>query len=75
MDAGHRDRRGAVFLDGACRASLDGGVFEVREKATGEVFASAGAAAAKDVDAAVEGGWVGGPAGTPTSKTSPNNAR
>jgi benzaldehyde dehydrogenase (NAD) len=55
MEAVNQDRQGAVFVDGAFRAPLDGGVLEVRDKATGEVFATAGAAGAKDVDAAVDG--------------------
>jgi benzaldehyde dehydrogenase (NAD) len=45
----------AIFCDGSFRKPAAGGTLGVRDKATGEIFAVAGLAAAADVDAAVAG--------------------
>jgi benzaldehyde dehydrogenase (NAD) len=44
----------AVFVDGKFRSSISGGTLDVRDKASGEIFAVAGLAEAADVDAAVD---------------------
>ncbi len=54
----------AVFVDGEFRAPSGGGVLDVRDKASGEIFAVAGLADRADVDAAAAGaraaqpGWA-----------------
>jgi benzaldehyde dehydrogenase (NAD) len=47
-----------LFIDGEFSEPADGGVIDVRDKATGEVFASVGLATAQDVDHAVAGALV-----------------
>jgi benzaldehyde dehydrogenase (NAD) len=44
---------GAVFVGGAFMPPVGGGTMDVRDKASGEIFATAGLAAAADVDRAV----------------------
>jgi benzaldehyde dehydrogenase (NAD) len=44
----------SIFVDGKFRTPINGGSIEVRDKATGDIFAVAGLAEAADVDAAVE---------------------
>jgi benzaldehyde dehydrogenase (NAD) len=45
---------GAMFVGGAFRPPVAGGTIDVRDKASGEIFATAGRATAADVDTAVE---------------------
>ena len=54
--------QGAVFVDGKFRKPAGGGTIGVRDKASGEIFATAGLASEADVDAGRRGGQ-GGPAG------------
>jgi len=49
------ERNRTLFIDGEFSEPADGGVIDVRDKATGEVFASVGLATAQDVDHAVQG--------------------
>jgi benzaldehyde dehydrogenase (NAD) len=51
-----RDR--TLFIDGEFREPAGGGVIDVRDKATGEVFASVGLATAADVDRAVSSALI-----------------
>jgi benzaldehyde dehydrogenase (NAD) len=44
----------AIFVDGKFRTPIGGGTLDVRDKASGEIFAVAGLADAGDVDTAVE---------------------
>jgi hypothetical protein len=54
--------QGAVFIDGEFRKPAGGGTIGVRDKASGEIFATAGLASEADVDRAVAAAKVAQPA-------------
>ncbi len=54
--------RGAVFVGGEFRRAADGGTIGVRDKASGEIFATTGLAGATDVADAVAGAKAAQPA-------------
>jgi benzaldehyde dehydrogenase (NAD) len=53
MDKHDQPWSGSVFVDGHFQPASDGGTLDVRDKASGEIFGSAGAGTGADVDAAV----------------------
>jgi benzaldehyde dehydrogenase (NAD) len=53
MDKHDQPWSGAVFVDGHFQPAADGGELDIRDKASGEIFGTAGAGTAADVDAAV----------------------
>jgi benzaldehyde dehydrogenase (NAD) len=52
MDTLEQPWDGAIFVDGGFRPPIARGTFDVRDKATGKAFATAGRAGAEDVDTA-----------------------
>jgi benzaldehyde dehydrogenase (NAD) len=64
MDKHDQPWSGSVFIDGHFQPPAGGGVLDIRDKASGEIFGSAGAGTADDVDAAVasalaaQAGWA-----------------
>jgi benzaldehyde dehydrogenase (NAD) len=62
MDKHDQPWTGAVFVDGHFHPAADGGQLEIRDKATGAIFGTAGAGTAADVDAAVASARAAQPA-------------
>ncbi|HEY1616699.1 MAG TPA: aldehyde dehydrogenase family protein, partial [Streptosporangiaceae bacterium] len=54
MGSDHQAWHESVFVGGAFSRPAGGGTLGVRDKATGEIFATAGLAGPDDVDAAVD---------------------